>query len=67
MPWSLTRRSNFFVCDASSGMGRSSAGGDLLFSSTRKSLSTPVLVLKSSFSRFENLSGSKYNESFVGV
>ena len=28
-------------------MGRSSAGGDLLFLSTRKSLSTPVVALKS--------------------
>ena len=56
-----------FCLRPSSGMGRSSAGGDLLFSSARKSLSTPVLALKSSLSRFENLSGSKYNESFVGV
>ena len=53
----------------------------MLFLSTRMSLSTPVLALKSaarikkkiflkllttSLSRFENVSGSKYNESFEG-
>ena len=53
----------------------------MLFLSTRKALSTPVLALKSaarikeknfwkllttSLSRFENVSGSKYNESFEG-